>query len=76
MQTEVIEPARFERMSVYTSAAALQQEEARIGNLLDVPCSAKPFLLAQHIDVRLSTEEQQRAEFGIIRVIWCFAAAV
>lgn len=41
-----------------------------------MPSSAKSSLLAQHFDVRLTTEEQQRAKFGIIKGIWFFAAAV
>lgn len=52
---------------------ALLQEEARLGNFVNMPLSAKPscwiWLLARHIDVRLSTEVQQRAKFCIIEVV-------
>lgn len=77
IQIEGIMSAWFELRPVYSSAALLQ-EEARLGNLVNMALSAKPscwiWLLALHIDVRLSTEGQQRAKFCVIEVLWGSAA--
>lgn len=42
---------------------------ARLGNLLDVPSSAKSSLSTQHIDVRLSIKEQKRVNLVLFKLI-------